>query len=204
MKFAFCLFKYFPYGGLQRDFLQIAEACLFRGHEIDVYTSSWSGDRPDSFNIFILPRKGLSNHRRYQHFAAELARQVSSRDYDAVVGFNKISGLDIYFAADVCYRARTMERSFLYRLSPRCRTLMDLERAVFDKGAHTRILSISNSEQNRYMDYYGTPAKRFYPVPPGIPKNRISAANISELRDPFRQEFAIPENSFIVLMVGSD
>jgi UDP-glucose:(heptosyl)LPS alpha-1,3-glucosyltransferase len=204
MKFAFCLFKYFPYGGLQRDFLQIAEACLFRGHEIDVYTSSWSGERPDAFNIFILPRKGLTNHRRYQHFAAELTRQITSRDYDAVVGFNKMPGLDIYFAADVCYRARALERSFLYRLSPRYRTLMALERAVFDKDSHTRILSISNSEKKRYMDYYGTPAELFYPVPPGISKSRIPAANMPAGNDSFRREFGIPKNTLLVLMVGSD
>jgi UDP-glucose:(heptosyl)LPS alpha-1,3-glucosyltransferase len=204
MKFAFCLFKYFPYGGLQRDFLQIAEACLFRGHEIDVYTSSWAGDRPDTFNIFILPRKGQTNHRRYQYFAAELARQTTSRNYDAVVGFNKMPGLDIYFAADVCYRAQSLERSYLYRLSPRCRALMALERAVFDKDAHTRILSISNTEKKRYIDYYDTPAERFYPVPPGIPKNRIPTVNTTAGHDPIRREFTIPENTFLVLMVGSD
>jgi len=27
MQLAFCLYKYFPYGGLQRNFLRIALAC---------------------------------------------------------------------------------------------------------------------------------------------------------------------------------
>ncbi len=38
MKLAFALFKYFPYGGLQRDFIRIAGLCRDRGHEIHVYT----------------------------------------------------------------------------------------------------------------------------------------------------------------------
>ena len=205
MKFAFCLFKYFPYGGLQRDFLQIAEICISRGHQIDVYTGHWTGDQPDALNIVILPRKkGQTNHRRYQHFAAGLARQITSRDYDAVVGFNKMPGLDIYFAADVCYRAQAMERNFLYRLSPRCRTLMALEQAVFDRNSPTRILSISDMEKKRYMDTYGTPAERFYSVGPGISKNRIPTVNMPTKNDHFRQEFAISENTLLVLMVGSD
>jgi UDP-glucose:(heptosyl)LPS alpha-1,3-glucosyltransferase len=45
---AFCLFKYFPHGGLERDMLRIALACRSRGYEIDVYTTSWRGDLPES------------------------------------------------------------------------------------------------------------------------------------------------------------
>jgi CBS domain-containing protein len=35
MKFAFCLYKYFPFGGQQRDFLKIAKTCTKRGHHVD-------------------------------------------------------------------------------------------------------------------------------------------------------------------------
>lgn len=39
----FCLFKYFPYGGLQRRFIQIATACQARGAVIHVLTFEWEG-----------------------------------------------------------------------------------------------------------------------------------------------------------------
>ena len=29
---AFCLYKYFPFGGLQRDFMRIAQTVAARGH----------------------------------------------------------------------------------------------------------------------------------------------------------------------------
>ncbi|MGB2929790.1 MAG: hypothetical protein WBB70_12840, partial [Desulfobacterales bacterium] len=63
MKFAFCLYKYFPFGGQQRDFLEIAKTCIKRGHHVDVYTASWEGDIPNGFQIYVLPIKGLTNHR---------------------------------------------------------------------------------------------------------------------------------------------
>ena len=44
MKLALCLFKYFPYGGLQRNFLAIAQELIARGHELTVYTGSWGGN----------------------------------------------------------------------------------------------------------------------------------------------------------------
>ncbi|STI71723.1 UDP-glucose:(heptosyl) LPS alpha-1,3-glucosyltransferase [Escherichia coli] len=36
---AFCLYKYFPFGGLQRDFMRIAQTVAARGHHVRVYTS---------------------------------------------------------------------------------------------------------------------------------------------------------------------
>ena len=46
MKLAFTLFKYFPFGGLQKDMLRIAEASAARGHQVTIVTSSWEGDKP--------------------------------------------------------------------------------------------------------------------------------------------------------------
>ncbi|MCK4488081.1 MAG: glycosyltransferase, partial [Desulfobacterales bacterium] len=88
MKFAFCLFKYFPFGGLQRGFLRIAEICLERGHQVDVYTGSWQGEIPDGLQVSILPVRRLTNHRRYESFAKRLSKYLAARHYDAVVGFN--------------------------------------------------------------------------------------------------------------------
>ena len=46
---AFCLYKYFPFGGLQRDFMRIAQTVAARGHHVRVYTQSWEGECPDVF-----------------------------------------------------------------------------------------------------------------------------------------------------------
>ena len=204
MKFAFCLFKYFPFGGLQRGFLQLAEVCISHGHQIDVYTGSWVGEQPDNLQLFIIPNKGVTNHRRYKSFARRLDKHITAEHYDAVVGFNKMPGLDVYFASDTCFATKALERSFLYRLSGRCRALMDLERTVFDKQAKTQIILISNSEKKFYADYYGTAEQRFHLVPPGISRDRLAPPNTPRIRDDFRREFAIKSNQHVVLMVGSD
>ena len=48
---AFCLYKYFPFGGLQRDFMRIAQAVAARGHHVRVYTQSWAGECRDVFEL---------------------------------------------------------------------------------------------------------------------------------------------------------
>ncbi len=203
MRFAFCLFKYFPYGGLQRGFLRLAEVCVSRGHQVDVYTGSWEGAKSDNLQIYIIPNKGFTNHRRYESFAKRLDKSLNSKHYDAVVGFNKMPGLDLYFASDTCFAAKAMKRSFWYRMSGRCKTLMGLERTVFDTHSKTEIILISESEIQFYKDYYGTDLKRFHLVPPGISADRLSPPNAAEIRDGLRKELDIRPNQNLVLMVGS-
>jgi UDP-glucose:(heptosyl)LPS alpha-1,3-glucosyltransferase len=203
MKFAFCLFKYFPFGGLQRDFLRIVKVCMARGHQSDVYTASWQGGIPDGLQVSILPVSGFTNHRRYESFAKKLSKSLAGKHYDAVVGFNKMPGLDVYFAADTCFAAKALERSFWYRLTKRCRTLLSLERSVFDKASKTEILLISEREKKFFMDYYGTSKERFHFLPPGIAKDRLAPNNAAEVRAKLRSALAIGSDQHVILMVGS-
>ncbi|MGH8773186.1 MAG: glycosyltransferase, partial [Burkholderiales bacterium] len=80
MKLAFCLFKYFPYGGMQRDFLRIARACRRRGHEIHVYTLEWQGAPANEFDVNIVAARGITNHQRYSAFSEFFAGR--RREYD--------------------------------------------------------------------------------------------------------------------------
>ncbi|MDX9838614.1 MAG: glycosyltransferase family 1 protein, partial [Azoarcus sp.] len=63
MQLAFCLYKYFPFGGLQRDFLRIALACQSRGHDIRVYVLEWEGEVPPGFDVIKVPVSAMLNHR---------------------------------------------------------------------------------------------------------------------------------------------
>ena len=64
MKLGFLLFDYFPFGGLQRDCLKIAEACAVHGHDVTVFTRTWQGDRPSQVRVELFGRHGASNIAR--------------------------------------------------------------------------------------------------------------------------------------------
>lgn len=204
MNLAFCLFKYFPFGGLQRDFLKIALECRNRGHRITVFTMAWQGDVPDGFEVRILSARGLTNVRRCRSFADEVGRMLARETFDCVVGFNKIPGLDVYFAADPCFAARIAEEKNIFgRLGRRCRTYLELERSVFSRAASTRILMLTELERQRYIKYYQTPAERFAFLPPGISRDHVAPPNAAELRAAFRREMGVGEGEKLALMVGS-
>jgi UDP-glucose:(heptosyl)LPS alpha-1,3-glucosyltransferase len=204
MKLAFCLFKYFPYGGLQRDFLRIARECLRRGHTIDVYTMRWEGGVEPGLTVHVLPVRGWQNHTRIRSYLTLLREQLTSENYDLVVGFNKMPFLDVYYTADVCYQARIYaQRGLLHRYLPRYKQLIELERAVFANGNTSRILLISPKQQAEYTEHYHTEAERFHLLPPGIERDRVAPPNAQAIRQTMRQSFQIPANHFLLLMVGS-
>jgi UDP-glucose:(heptosyl)LPS alpha-1,3-glucosyltransferase len=204
MQLAFCLYKYFPYGGLQRDFLRIALACQARGHAVRVYALEWDGETPDGFELIRVPVKALANHRRYARFTAWVAQDLAARPVDRVVGFNKMPGLDVYYAADPCFahKARTL-RGPLYRLGGRYRHFAAYERAVFAPASGTAILMISSVQQPLFIEHYGTPRERFHLLPPGIAPDRRAPPDAPRLRAAFRAEFGLGAEDRLVLQIGS-
>lgn len=204
MQLAFALYKYFPFGGLQRDFLRIALACQARGHAIRVYALEWSGEIPAGFEVVTVPVRALSNVRRYEKFLAWMQQDLRQRPADRVVGFNKMPGLDVYFAADPCYeeKARSL-RGPLYRLSGRYRHFAAFERAVFAPESHCRILMISSLQQPFFEKHYATPPERFHLLPPGISPDRRAPTNAPEIRAAFRQEFGLGSDELLLLQLGS-
>jgi UDP-glucose:(heptosyl)LPS alpha-1,3-glucosyltransferase len=204
MNLAFCLFYYFPFGGQQRDFLKIAQLCQQRGHSIHVFVMDLAGELPAGFTVTQVSVCGFSNHRRCLDFSRRVGRLIKAGEYDVVVGFNKMPGLDLYYAADTCYREKALAtRPLIYRLGRRYRTYVALERAVFDPAAPTRILLIAAEQQAHFIRHYGTAPERFHLLPPGIAKDRVAPANAYEIRRDLRSELGVGDHELLLLMVGS-
>ena len=191
MQLAFILYKYFPFGGLQRDFMRIALECQARGHVIRVYTPIWEGEVPAGFEVVVVPVKALFNHKRNEKLTAWVEADLAKRPVDRVIGFNKMPGLDVYYAADGCYedKAQTL-RNPLYKRWGRYKHFADYERAVFAPESKTEILMISE-------------VQRFHLLPPGIAQDRRAPANAAEIRAEFRAEFKLADSDLLLVQIGS-
>jgi len=204
MQLAFVLYKYFPFGGLQRDFMRIALECQQRGHQIRVYSLFWEGDIPPGFEVVMVPVNALFNHRRYARFSAWVKDDLAKRPVARLIGFNKMPDLDVYYAADGCYEHKAQnQRHSLYRFWGRYRHFAEYERAVFARGAKAEILMLSEAEQPLFIRYYDTPLERFHLLPPGIALDRRAPANAAEIRAEFRREFELADDDLLLVQIGS-
>jgi UDP-glucose:(heptosyl)LPS alpha-1,3-glucosyltransferase len=219
LKIALCLFKYFPHGGLQRDFLRIA-AWLAEKYSITVFSTSWEGEIPSYLSVRILSVTGLTNHQRLQRFGKKAVEQAKQEDCAFIISFNKFPGIDVYFAADNCYAEHARKKNLLYRLTPRYRGYFALEKAVFAKISHTKILALTYQQKMAYQNVYGTADERFYVLPPdfNVPspptllssspsyppvKAGVGQACAEGERNALRQSYGIKPEDYLVLMVCS-
>ncbi|EAU5323944.1 glycosyltransferase family 4 protein [Salmonella enterica] len=205
MRVAFCLYKYFPFGGLQRDFMRIAQTVAARGHQVRVYTQSWEGECPDNFELIRVPVKSRTNHGRNAEYYAWVQHHLRDHPVDRVVGFNKMPGLDVYYAADVCYAEKVaQEKGFFYHLTSRYRHYAAFERATFEHGKQTQLLMLTNKQIADFQKHYQTEAERFHILPPGIYPDRKYSQQIPNSRQIYRQKNGISEQQKLLLQVGSD
>lgn len=204
MRLVFALYKYFPFGGLQKDMLAIASECAQRGHEVEIICREWSGDKPAHLGVTVLEPSAchISNHRRDAAFAEKLNAIIQKSRPDLLVGFNKIPGVDVYYAADTSFKAKLYrERPAWYRWLPRYRAYVADESRIFHRGSRTHILAISKLAIDEYRQFYQTESERFTLLPPGISRDRINQKG--ERRYDLHRELELTENNMLVLMVGS-
>jgi UDP-glucose:(heptosyl)LPS alpha-1,3-glucosyltransferase len=203
VRLALVLFKYFPYGGMQRDFLEITTALLRQGCECRIYCLEWQGDVPAGIDVRRVRVRALSNHVRYRRFQEHVQADLSADPVDGVAGFNKMPGLDVYFAADPCFLEKLSQRGWWYRHTRRARLFADWERAVFGVPGATRVLLLSETQRENFTSHYQTPPERFIPLPPGVLPDRSCPEDAPDRRRAARAALSIEPGEMVLLALGS-
>ncbi len=185
--------------------LRIARELVRSGNTVDIYTMSWEGELPEAgITAHLIKAGGLLNHKRYENFIRQGLAEVKNGDFDLVVGFNRMPGLDAYFAADPCYEERARKhRSFFYRLLSRYRSFAASERAVFDANGKCEIMTLTPDAKTVFQHWYGTQDSRFHLLPPYLSAERMALKDRAAMRARVRQEFGLGAQDNILLMVGS-
>ncbi len=185
--------------------LRIAEDCAKLGHTVTIYTGQWRGDLPQgNIDVQILPSKGWLNHQRHQSLIDGMQAAIKTQKVDLIVGFNRMAGLDAYYAADPCFIARAYEeKNWFYRLSGRFRFFRDCEKAVFAKQVACDILLLTQRDKVVFQQWYQTPDARLHVLPPNIPVDKFSGKDQAVCRAYVRKQFGLPEHANVVLTVGS-
>src|SRR5215831_19425271 len=150
MRIAFAIMKLFPGGGLQRDCVEIARYCRQREHEVVIFTSfKDASDFADDLAVAVLPIRQSTNHRMLEDFARSFRWVASLQAFDLVVGFDKLTHLDVLYCADPSVYFRMRREPFRF-LIPRYRSYLALERATFEPSRATSVLVLSHKQLNGY------------------------------------------------------
>jgi UDP-glucose:(heptosyl)LPS alpha-1,3-glucosyltransferase len=198
-RIAIAIVSLFRSGGLQRDCLAIAEALNDRGYAVTIFTSRIRGHLISKVPIVVLPAKHRTNHGRNAEFAATLQERTAD-DFDLVVGFDKIPGLDLLYCADPPVKD-SIQRLTAFR--PRYRTYNRLESACFRKGSNTRLILLNPAQAEKYRRKWGTEIERIKVIDPLVDRSRCRPElRNSSTRAGIRNALGIKGDELVLLSIG--
>jgi UDP-glucose:(heptosyl)LPS alpha-1,3-glucosyltransferase len=201
MRICLAIQKYFEFGGLQRNMMRVAQELVYRGHNVDILCGSWRGPVHDDISPAIVDTKALSNPGKNHKLARAIAQRRSG--YDCIVGYNKMPGLDIYYAGDVCLK-EILSRSNIRKWLPRYRHFLRQEESVFGTHVPTKIMIMVPALKSTYQKHYGTPDDRFFLLPPQINREKLLSSPLSEdEKQELRSTLRIDREDAVLLHVGS-
>jgi UDP-glucose:(heptosyl)LPS alpha-1,3-glucosyltransferase len=203
MRIAFAIMKLFPGGGLQRDCVEIARHCRQRGHDVVIFTSfKDESDFADDLAVVVLPIRQSTNHRMLEEFAASFRWAAALQQFDLLVGFDKLTHLDVLYCADPSIHFRMTQERFRF-LIPRYRTLRALERATFEPGRRTKVLVLSHKQLDEYRDAWQTPPERLSLLPPTVSSaRRRPEYRRNGVREAMRADFGFTPRDWVWVAIG--
>ena len=203
MTFAIFLQHYFPYGGLQRDTLRLAQAAHEQGHAPTLVVSTWEGPKPDALEVIELNTGGASNHAKAARFAK--AALLLLKNYQTAIAFSRVPGVPFHFCGDACVRARFLaKRPSWMRCLPRYRHQLASEEAIFGQQSSTHVFFLAENEIKEYQKHYGIDETRCTLLPPWLRPPEKLSRDREDIRIICRAKLDIPKGSPLLLFVGSN
>lgn len=204
MKLAIAIFRYFPYGGLQRDMKFIAEEAIKRGHQVTIFCGDWQGEKIPAADIRVIDTFVWFNIAGVRRFVKAFEKAFNRSEFDLLLGFNKMPGLDVYFAGDTCFAEKAYgDRSWFYRLAPRSRLYLDYEESVLGDQGAKKIFCLVPQQIRSLARWYSTSKDRITLMPPGISKSHIACESPQEAKTKILTDLNVDQASKIILCLGS-
>ncbi len=209
MRIALIRQRYTAAGGAERYLAQLLTSLVGAGHEVHLFTNSWS-DPPPGVTLHRVPVPPGPAFVRILGFAWAANRMSRRSDIDLVHSFDRTFRPDIYRAGDGCHQAwldrrRAVDRHVtrsLDRLNPLHRSLLILERHLFQGGCR-RIIANSRMVQEEILRYYGTAGPAIQVIYTGVDLGRFRPARGGAGGVKFRQALGVGPGDPVVLFAGS-
>jgi UDP-glucose:(heptosyl)LPS alpha-1,3-glucosyltransferase len=219
MKIALIREKYTDFGGAERYVASLAENLALRGHEIEIFASTWktrSEEGPSEALAFrpVLRRvpvvKGPS-FLQILSFAFSVRKMLQGGRYDIIHSFERTLYQDIYRAGDGCHREWLIQRrkidppgkGLLHRINPLHRTLLWIEKQIFSEEGCRAVVANSRRGKKEIMTHYGVPDNRISVIYSPVERNRFSCGRKLESREKLLSQLGLKPESALLLFVGS-
>lgn len=197
MRLGLVRYEYHQAGGAERTLGLLCRGLLERGHQVTVIASRWQGEPPAGLELELISPRGHP-----ASWARRAADRAGRLGLDSWLSLERVPGAPLFRAGDGCHAAWLRRRArhegplrrLSFRLNPKHRAILALERATLGSPALFRVLANSRLVGGELLEYYGLGPDRvevlYNPVdlgglfPDGVRPDREQARAALDLAGP--------------------
>lgn len=197
------------HGGSERYCVNLARRLQATGHGVTVIGESIDEELKDEVEFRPVRVNRLTSWTRNRSFAENCGRVAREGKFDVVYGLGRSFGVD---AVRITERLQSHWVNVYYRnpvgrliqkWNPRHRTLIELERRIYNSCGCRRIVAQSKLDRQLVMAYYGIPEEKIRIVHNGVDTGTFHPGVRSE-RAAIRREFGIGNDVPLLLFASMD
>lgn len=210
MRIGLIRFKYDSSGGAERTLYMLAQALLNRGHEVHVVTTRWEGPRPEGLKVHYVFIDRTPSWAQAADWAVAAMVNMASWGVDVFMSLERVPGAPVVRAGEGCHAAWLERRApycgwvkrLSFRLTPRHRTWLDLERRTFTHPALKRVIAPSRMVAQELSQHYALAPEKIRVIYNPVDPARITLGP-QRSRVQIREALGVQAHEKILLMLGS-
>lgn len=197
------------HGGSERYCVNLSRRLQSLGHEVTVIGERIDAELTDEVNFLTVPVNRMTSWTHNRSFAENAGKIATAERFDLVYGLGRAHGLDAVRVTErlqshwLNVKYRHPVNRFLQRCNPRHRTLIGLERSMYNSRNVRRIVTQSRLDRELVQRYYGIPDDKIRTVYNGVDTSVFNPEVRNACGD-VREEVGIPDDAPLLVFASMD
>lgn len=196
-------------GGSEKYCVMLARHFKKAGHNVTVIGAGIDDELRDEIDFIPVSVHRLASWTKNRSFAVNCGEAVAGRNFDFVYGLGRAFGLDAVRVTErlqshwvnVYYNGKLNQS--LQRLNPRHRTLIDLERTIYNSPTVRQVVTQSELDRQLVMRYYGVPEEKIRIIRNGIDTTTFNP-QVRHHHEEVRSILSIPNGAPLLIFASMD
>ena len=197
------------HGGSERYCVNLSRQLQLAGHDVTIICETMDDELQDEVNFVPVYPNRLTSWTSNRSFAQRCGEAAKQGKYDITYGIGRSFGLD---AVRVTERLQSHwlrvhyqhpVKQMIQRWNPRHRTLIDLERTIYQSGNVRRIVTQSKLDRKLVQEYYNIPDEKIRTIYNGVDTTQFHPGLKVE-REGLRDELKINQDVPLIIFASMD
>lgn len=192
------------HGGSERYCVNLSRRLQQSGHDVTIIGETIDDELKDDIDFIPIATSNWSSWSRNQSFAEGCQSAVKQNRFDIVYGIGRSYGLDAVRVTErlqshwLNVHYRNPVRRSLEQMNPRHRTLINLERDIYQSKSVFCVVTQSQLDRQLVQKYYNIPEEKIRTIYNGVDTNQFHPGVREQASDVYSELNLDPENPLLV------